>query len=292
MVANSGLMSKAPVDRKKLVRQPRSDYRYVHPLSIGFSRRNAIRGYNWREAGSYKYPGGAAYESWLAWEALRRNVLFQKYCDENDPAGESWVENPQPHHWGLAKFKHYAQPIVKTDEATWPDWTAARPADVIDFASPRERGGPRPTNVRRKPSGSEKLVFTLQGGQVAVVFDLEHTRHFRSLLDYQVEEAGKRLRAIVNMLQGGADFAAPVEKPRAESVIDLLRLADAMLVTPRPSPAAIVSTIFPGGRKLGTTASTKGRRTKALAPGNLWRKVASATSLIYRQGYLQLLLTD
>jgi hypothetical protein len=278
---------KTPPSKKKFVPGRPGDHRYVHPISACFSKGNAIDGVDWEKGHGYCFPGKIGYASWLAWEALRRNVLFQKYCDEFDPKLESnWDIDPEPYEWGLATFKHYKSNIDR-NHSTWPDWIALRPAKVIEHVLPYKAG--RPGAAAKKlvsPTASSRRIVHLLGGQVAVIFDLEQIKHFKPVLARQLISAKEQLEAIVLTLRAEESFKR-VRTPHEESVIPLLKIADAMLEDPPLSREYVASMVFP--KEYGASANGNAAPD---AKKFMQKKIVSATDLIYRRGYLALLVKD
>ena len=201
-----------------------TEHRYVHPLSAGASERNAIPGYDWRNESTYAFPGKVGFASWLAWEALRRNVLFQRFCEMHDPADDaSWGDEPDPSDWGLAKFKHYRESIDPHNASSWPDWQALRPTKLVELIAPAEVRKPGSKRTQMvSPNANSRTIVTLNQGQVALVFDIEKIKHSKPMLDKQIEHAREELHKLAQLLRA----SSKVETPHEDSVIPLLRIAD------------------------------------------------------------------
>lgn len=286
-------MTRASADRSKFVPGRPGDYQRIHPRSevpyvtqavsaeVGGANTSSWRAdRNWRTGAGYAPPTGLSAEqhvSWLAWEALRRNVRFQKFCrtiaDSNDD-DSGWSGGPTSSDWGLATYKCFDAAIELDDPSTWPQWIALEPARIVELVHEREVGRPNARNRTERPDRGAKRWLSIQGGQVAVVFDLARITCFKPILKRQLKQAHVELTRMLDDLESTINPRDAVQTPQLGSIIPLLRIADAMFDEPAMSREAIGAVVFD----------------ESLEPSKeMVKQVKKAVGLIYREGYMALL---
>lgn len=270
---------------------PNNDYKRVHPLSEGIDNVAPIEGYDWRDEKTYKYKGGADYISWLAWEALRRNVFFQRFCEERDHAQPgSHAEIHSLYKWGLDEFKDYREGISKDSREKPPAWIVTKPMRIVDRAS----FWPEPYSDWRPGAGCVEEIL-VDDGEVAVVFDLKRMMCRRSILDQQLEDATKAIKVLFEAYISSEYVKNDVAIPQEGSVIGLLRVADAMLDKSKPTRKDIAEIVFPEFYRKSNPEAARLAAEKCdakihtAALKDMSKKIKSAADLIYRGGHAGLL---
>jgi len=285
-------MNKATSDRSRFAPGRPGDYQRIHPRSeepyvaqatstkVGKANVPSWRAdCDWRTGAGYAPPAGLSGEqhvSWLAWEALRRNVRFQRFCrkvgDSND--GDGWSGGPASSDWGLATYKCFDSDIELDDPSTWPQWIALEPAQIVGLVEAQEVGRPGSQKRMERPDRNAKRSIPIQGGQVAVVFDLARIASFKPILKRQLKQAHAELARLLEDLESTINRRDAVQTPQLGSVIPLLRIADAMFDEPSMSREAIGAVVF----------------SESLEPSKeMAKQVRKAVGLIYREGYMALL---
>jgi len=286
-------MPGATSDRYKFIPGRPGDHQRIHPRSqepyvaraldaeVGkFNVPSWRAGSDWRTGAGYAPPEGLSTEqhvSWLAWEALRRNVGFQKFCrtvgDSNDEY-DGWSSGPSSRDWGLAAYKCFDAAIELHDPSTWPKWIALEPAQIVGLVDEVEVGKPGSKKRMERPGQTSKHMIFIRGGQVAVVFDLEKIKNFKPMLKRQLKQAQVELTRMLDDLELTINPRDSVQTPQLGNVVPLLRIADAMFDEPMMSREAIGAEVF----------------RESLEPAKeMVKQIRKAVGLSYREGYMALL---
>ena len=237
---------------------------------------------DWRNPFSYNIDSSKDDSSRWAWEFLRRNRIFQKYCD--DPT--LWESDGNDPHkwkpcWGLAKYKRYDSEYVPAKarkgpgSSQSPEWSGTTPARIIDRTI-----GP----LRRE--GVYNVSLDLLEGQVAVIFDLNECVSNPNLLKMQTKFAQDKLDEALHRHSSKKATAAKGTKPWGSKLLTYLRVADALASDTTVRRADIGKKLFEERLLLEKSAPdpTGIEFSRAIEP-----HIEVIWSLIYEGGYLRLL---
>lgn len=267
-------------------------YTFVHPIEFNYEPLCSIGNPNWKNPEHYKVSPEHEphFFLYLAWEALRRNRYFQKFCDDYISSNlQDWDVPPASlDQWGLTEFKHYKECFI-SEISPKPLWLLPNPIRLIPNlykdSSPKTKIE-KSTDKKQFADGRRGLV--LEPGEVAVVFDLKGVAQFRSLLTLQLKAAQVQLNALLPQLRMDLGVLVPEAGVQKDSIIPSLRLADAMLSNPRPSRVDLAKVLFPEIIE-GALKRDGGARE---IQGMMNKKIKGAAHLIYERGYLALLAKD
>ena len=257
-----------------------------------------VDGARWMDHINYSVPDDELRFSRLAWEALRRNLNFNKFCDRVGLDGvDDWKEPLNANKWGLIAYKHYSCEFG--GGLNQPQWIQNRPLEVIDLIRPISKGfGERRKTVR--PGSQARKSVEIKYGQVAIVFDLEQTKYFKTVLERQIADARAQLDDLLKFIQKDTGVTSHIPAPKPEFVIPSLRIADAMMMPIPPSRVELAIKLFPGKFPELTENELDVAAGRAEPDPDMRRdaqkfmaeRVQGAHDLIYGQGYIALLAKD
>jgi len=236
---------------------------------------------DWRNASTYPIKSNTEPSQW-AWEFLRRNRDFQKYCDnpetQDTSTEDSWTWRPR---WGLASYKPYwknfvpARTYLRHPDPS-PIWTITQPARIID----------RTNGPHRHSKKAHNFSIDLTQGQVAVIFDLSAIN--LAFLANQVNDVHKTLRLALARHQALMKNANAGVKTWKSKLLTCLRVVDALSCANPPSRKEIGQVLHKEGLVLKSRNTATIRGTEFSRATEYYMK--GAYRLIYEGGYLRLLV--
>lgn len=279
----------------------------LHPVIEGYKPIHTKWIPNWMDVDSYDIDVEKTDHARWAWEFLRRNRYFQQNCEVQLNFDEESIFKCEPldPEWGLTDFKYYNTEYLPLQgkngrrALVGPAWSMTQPFNVIDktFAPKATVGPMRKTRNPRFMSGALADSFKLDNGHVEVIFDLHPGLINPDLLEMQIKNVGTLLREALERYQKGESDGINKErvsfdtKTQSSRLLTILRVADAMAIANGPSREVIGKTLQSEQLVLknkdpdldGIEASEFSR---AIQP-----HIKDAYQLIYRQGYLNFLVT-
>lgn len=264
-------------------------YTFVHPTEFNYEPLCSIGNPNWKNPEHYKVSPEHEphFFLYLAWEALRRNRYFQKFCDDYISSNlQDWNIPPALlDQWGLTEFRHYKESFI-SENSSEPSWLLPNPTRVIPNlykdSSPKTKIA-KSTDKKQFADGRRGLV--LEPGEVAVVFDLKGVAQFKSLLTLQLKAAQVQLNALLPQLRMDLGVLVPKVGGHKDLIIPSLRLADALLSNPELSRVELAKVLFP---EIIEEASKKAWGDMDIQD-RMHSNIQRAAHLIYERGYLALL---
>lgn len=233
---------------------------------------------DWQDASSYRLDLLKTEQSQWAWEFLRRNRYFQRYCDHaalvDDEDDQEWRIK-----WGLANYTHYKSSYRSASTNAKGHklppsilWGITQPARIID----RTVGPLRHPGVR---------TIDLNEGQIAVIFDLNERLINPSFIKAQLSHVQAILNKAVRR-QNTENLSRCINHQSA-NLLTYLRVADA-LSGPNPASRATIGNVL-GNEKLLLTTADLSERSEGEFSRAVQYPISVAYKLIYAQGYLNLL---
>ncbi|MDC8774378.1 transcriptional regulator domain-containing protein [Roseateles albus] len=107
---------------------------------------------NWRDESEYEVPSGVDKYSWLAWESLRRNLYFQRFCDGCRSKGSYALHDDVfLEDWGLQEFKWHEDAYRGVNSAPLWNWGL----DIKTVFGPRRPNFREQAKAMREKQGYE-----------------------------------------------------------------------------------------------------------------------------------------
>lgn len=250
----------------------------LHPPEVeSFVPMYPARKIKWDDESTYSYiPEDAPIVLW-AWEFLRRNRLFQQYVDKSVLGKNPDFKGPPikpPPQWGLVGLKHYKEQYGK-GRIPEPSWLLTEPVEMI-FR----------TSAMSLRHGNKEHPLTLEAGQVAVVFDLNHGLLHPNFLKIQIDTARSVLDEQLKRYSKVRPPEIEFTDVKRKKLLTYLRIADAMSGINRPSSQEIARTVL-GDRYRDESEVGPMDLQKAIHP-----QIKATRKLIYERGYLRFLLKE
>lgn len=277
----------------------------LHPVIEGYAPIHTKWIPNWMDVDSYDIDVEKTDRARWAWEFLRRNRYFQQNCEDYDFSNTESIFSCEPldPKWGLTDFKWYNAEYLPLHVRSGrralvgPSWSITQPFNVIDKTFNPKAGPMRKTRNPRFSSGALADSFKLGNGHVEVIFDLNPGLINPALLEMQIKNVGRLLRdALERYKKGEADGINKeresfVTNPQSSRLLTILRVADAMAIANGPSREEIGKTLQSEQLVLKNKDPEQDSIVGSEFGRAIQRYIEDAYQLIYRQGYLNFLVT-